>query len=386
MKDEEKNIEELSPKEKMKLELLDNLSSAVNQKTTRFSASRNKVNSKKKETNRLFANNEEEVGLTLANLEIQDKPIQNLLSDKDWDDMMDMFDELSPIDDITYEDRMRYKRKTNGDKYDDMFSKEQSMLNDLLSGLQKKSKAIDKKLESMTGKGVYGVGKNYADLVSASNSIETTKLSVIKELVGIKKTAVDLRLKDEKLKGTENEVEDNDTVADRFYKSILKGQSRDFIESSMAGFDSSVGMQNYNISQPFSGGDYEPDDYDNESADKYGYIVNEGKNAKIVLCQYDDGTGEFVALDDNNHIVPNYELPSPELIDTIKIKPGGSFAYDEYGRSYKIISPDEISYDEQTMYVPIDDIDDCSEEDVNTDDKYDYDDDDDYDYDTISNE
>lgn len=365
-------------KEQEKEKLLNELMSASNQKTTRFSVKKNK--NKNKEKPKLTLDGETDLEkvensvVSLGEINLGDKPI-SLLSDKDWTDMMDEFDDISPIDDITYEDRMRYRRKSNGDKYDEMFNKEQSMLNDLLSGLQKRSKAVDKKLDSMTGKGTYGVGKNYADLLAASNSLESTKLSVIKELVGIKKTAADLRMKESKLNGENEVVEDRDTIADRFYKSIIGGSSKDFIRTSLSSYDDGVNIQNYNISQPFNAQEMDSDGYRNSQADKYGYIQNETRNVSLCLCQYDDGTAEFVAVDEEGVVVPGYELPSPNLIETMSIKPGSAFAYDEYSRKYKIVSPDEITYPEDVQdnsYVPLDDIDVADYDDISNDDKYSY--------------
>ena len=136
--------------EDKKSKLMDSLIDAANQKTTRFSSVRRKKESDdKSETKNRLSSSSDEFGKDLVSLEelnLSDKKI-SLLSDGDWDSMMDEFDELSPIDDITYEDRMKYRRKQTGDKFDEMFSKEQSMLNDLLAGLQKRSKLIDKKID-----------------------------------------------------------------------------------------------------------------------------------------------------------------------------------------------------------------------------------------------
>ena len=122
-----------------KSELMDSLINAVSQKTTRFSAVRRKKQPTEdtSDLNRLkpSSDNLENDLVSLEEINLSDKSV-SLLSDGDWDDMMDRFDELSPIDDITYEDRMNYRRKQTGDKFDQMFNKEQSMLNDLLAGLQ----------------------------------------------------------------------------------------------------------------------------------------------------------------------------------------------------------------------------------------------------------
>ena len=333
--------------EDKKSKLMDSLIDAANQKTTRFSSVRRKKESDDKpETKNRLSSSSDEFGKDLVSLEelnLSDKKI-SLLSDGDWDSMLDEFDELSPIDDITYEDRMKYRRKQTGDKFDEMFSKEQSMLNDLLAGLQKRSKLIDKKIDAMTaGRSTYGVSKNFADLLNASNSLESTKLNVIKELIGVKKTATDLRMKDQKMNPDDGLEEDKDTVADMFYKKIISGNSREFIQSSMSSYDSNNQFTGYNLSQPSSF--VENPDLDTSEADKYGYIKYESANAQTCICRYEDGHLEFVAIDEDNNVIPDYELPSNNLIDPKSIKPGSQYGYDEFSRKYRVFESEELNFD-----------------------------------------
>lgn len=364
-----------------KSELMDSLINAVSQKTTRFSAVRRKKQPTEdtSDLNRLkpSSDNLENDLVSLEEINLSDKSV-SLLSDGDWDDMMDRFDELSPIDDITYEDRMNYRRKQTGDKFDQMFNKEQSMLNDLLAGLQKRSKLIDKKIDaSLSGRGAYsGVTKNLADLLNASNSVESTKLNVIKELIGVKKTAVDFRMKDQKMNPDDNMEEDRDTIADRFYKSIISGNSRDFIKSSMAQYDTQDQFNGFNLSQPSSFTNNP--DLDTSDADKYGYIKYENVNAQVCICRYEDGSMEFVALDEDNNVIPGYELPSNNLIVNISIKPGSQYGYDEYARKYRVFDAEEINFntsDNRYDEYSSPELDDEPYDDATNDDKYDMDDD-----------
>ena len=370
--------------ENKKSSLMDSLLDAATQKTTRFSSVRRKnqpVKDETSESNRIISSSDdlENDLVSLEEINLSDKKI-SLLSDGDWDSMMTEFDELSPIDDITYEDRMNYRRKQTGDKFDQMFNKEQSMLNDLLASLQKRSKLIDKKIDSMTaGRSTYGVSKNFADLLNASNSLESTKLSVIKELIGVKKTATDLRMKDQKMNPDEGEVEDRDTIADRFYKSIISGNSRDFIKSSMSQYDGGGNQfQGLNLSQPSSF--INGPDLNESDADKYGYIKYETLNAQVCICRHEDGSMEFVAIDEDNNVIPDYELPSNNLIVNVSIKPGSQYGYDEYSRKYRVFDAEEINFNPVSQNDPYGnsspELDDEPYDDVTNDDKYDMDEDD----------
>lgn len=276
------------------------------------------------------------------------------ISKDDWTNMLNAFDELSPIDDITEEERTRYRRRSDGDKYDDMFKKELSMLNDVLSDIQQRSKIVRDKINYISGRtrDIKGVTKNYVDLISASSTLDTTRLNVIKELVNVKKTKSDLRMKESKLNPETNTEQDKDSVADLFYKSILNGSSKDFARQSSAqyeGMNMEIPENGFNISQPLP-----IDSYGEvrQSSDKYGYIRNENRNVQICLYRYPDDSMSFVALADDDTEVLDYELPDDDLLESMSIRPGAAYGYDKFGRKYKIIdienqvSDDIISSDD----------------------------------------
>lgn len=271
--------------------------------------------------------------------------------DDRWGEMLAQFDEISPIEDITDEERNYYRRKNDGDKFDDLFKKEHSMLNDILGDIQKRSKLINNRINSMGGKGSYGVSKTFVELVEAGTSMDTTKLQIIKAMADLKKTATDLRLKEQKANPDEGNVETKDTVADRFYKSIISGGSRKFIESSMAQhYNLGYGVNNpgnFNISQPIENHGAYSEPISVDDVDAHGYIRNELRNVDICIYRYPDGRLEFAAVDGNGDQVFDYELPSDELLETIDIKPMSKYGYDEYQRKYRIIDMDEsIDYDD----------------------------------------
>ena len=284
--------------------------------------------------------------------------------DERWESMMAQFDELSPIEDITDQERSYYRSKTGGDKFDEMFKKERSMLNDVLGDIQKRSKIINQRINSMGTKGSYGISKSFVELVEAGTAMDTAKLQIIKAMADLKKTATDLRMKDQKNNPDNGITETKDSIADKFYKSIISGGSRRFIESSMqnyhnTGYDVNNPTQ-FNISQPIDTMG-QSSNVTVDEVDAYGYIRNESRNVDICLYRYPDGRLEFVALDEDGIVVDDYELPYEELLDTIEIKPMSKYGYDTYQRKYRIIDVegymnfDDPRYDKMT-----------------SDDKYDY--------------
>lgn len=378
MSDEE--FEAMKLKENKSSFLDDLISASKKSNGSRFSVK--KMNHTKKEESSDDENDDEyklsevaeEMQLSVKPLDINDK-IEPIDEDS-WNDMLDQFNNLSPIDDITMQDRLRYRRKAEGDKYDAMFDKERSMLNDVLSDLQSRSKIVNTSLKNMVktkpsgGRG--GVSKVFTELVEASNSLDLAKLNVIKELVNVKKSAIDLRIKEQKNLPQEDE-NDVDTVADQFFKR-LTGAGPKQMQGTMVSkyandggepvYDENGELMNqpsFNLSQPLSMAGYDGyEDIDEIDADAHGYIRNEANGVDVFVYRYDDGSLEFVALDQDGQEVYDYELPSNDLLYHMTVKPMSPYAYDEYGRQYKIIDKssavdlDDLDDPELDNYVPTD--------------------------------
>lgn len=356
--DEKEKTKENEEKDK----LIDELLNISQSKPERFSVRSIKKPNKKEETKKDDSELDDDSISGSHDLSALSESIRSVSKDE-WQNMLNAFDELSPIDDITEEERTRYRRRSDGDKYDDMFKKELSMLNDVLSDIQQRSKIVRDKINYISGRtrDVKGVTKNYVDLISASSTLDTTRLNVIKELVNVKKTKSDLRMKESKLNPEENKEQDRDTVADMFYKSILNGSTKEFAKQSSAQYENmnmEVPESGFNITQPLPIDAY-GDDY-NGYSDKYGYIKNENRNVQVCLYRYSDDTLSFVALADDDTEVPDYELPDIDLLETMSIRPGASYAYDKFGRKYKILDVDNQPNDI------------ISNEDFNDDDKYEF--------------
>lgn len=299
---------------------------------------------------------------------------QSVLKDEDWDAIIEhAYDYVpSPIDEITTRTMGEFTLDDIGIKeeessYKVMFKKEQAMLAELLKDVTKQAKDAGAKLADMTRKssGYAGVSKSYPDLVSATNSLNSTRLSIVKEMASLKKTIVDLEMKKAKDMG-DAEKTSNDDIADSFYKQIVSNRKQ-FVEDSMSAI--SNGTQNYattitdNNPPEYNGGNYLPDGdiedeqptkrvsrsitspivWDNDSsdtnsnADPYGYIRNENSNVKICVERYDDGRLNFVAVDDDGEEVDNYELPGDDLLLDLEIRPMSNWATDSMGRRYRII-------------------------------------------------
>ena len=308
--------------------------------------------------------------------------------DDEWAALLDKFDQIepSPIDDVTdYEIESFGKRaleslgsisSTEEDpstRYDTMYKKELAMYAEILKDVNAQTRNVAQKLKSMSDKkSSYGVSKYYSELIEQYNSLNNTKMNLVKNMADLKTKIEDFRLKRLRVEGDVGEQTVDDLV-DQYYKTIMNGGRAEFMSKSLMSqspYDSdremyqtilSEGYQpesgpapraSFNITQPIPE-DYidEPEIQHNTEVDKYNYIKNEHRQPEICVQRWEDGSLAFIALDRDGLEVDDYALPGDDLLETLDIKPMSNFAYDKYGRKYSVI-------DISTSGVDLDDIDD----------------------------
>ena len=286
--------------------------------------------------------------------------------------------ELSPIESITDENITGFQLDPNivepdDNKYGKVFKKELAMLSEVLKDVKAHGTRVDNALKKMNigGKGsssrVTGIPKGYSDLVEAYNSINTSKIQVIKAMSDLRSKQIDWQLKDKANSPSDSESVDN--IADMYYKKIISGGTKNFIANSMNPYQQSdfeydtildsqssdmlnnqqgsdpsvvdslaIGGAGFNITQPIRGSrSYQETDI---NGDEFGYIANEGTNYEIVAYQYGDGQFQLGAIGEDGETIDSIELPSdtdPDIVNSLKLRPGSNFVYDKYGRSYKVV-------------------------------------------------
>lgn len=327
----------------------------------------------------------------LPSIPTDGKPILSM-DDEDFETIRSLaseFGPLSPIDKVTQSVLGEFHlsdagiREEDDMHYKNLFKKEQAMLNEILSDVTVLARQANKKLKDMEKKtsGYGGVPKTYADLVSAANSLNTTRLHTIDKMAALKKSIVDLEMKRAKEIGTDD-GNNKDNIADQFFASII-GNRKQFMESAMANAGYGTPLMNQSTPPPelpydgydddanmsFEGGysdtvpqnglrmrsitsplmqqedDRELYSRDNTSYDPYGYIHNESRDISICIQRFPDGRLEFVAVDGNGEGVDDYELPDDDLLLSLEIRPLSNFATDEFGRRYRIIDIDANGID-----------------------------------------
>lgn len=302
------------------------------------------------------------------------------LNDEDWGDFVEDLSgfELSPIESVTDENISGFQLDSDiidpdGNKYDKVFKKELAMLSEVLKDVKAHGTRVNNVLKKMNvgGKGTSsrttGVPKGYSDLVEIYNGINNTKVQVIKAMTDLKSKQMDWTFKDKANNPQETESVDN--IADMYYKKIISGGTKNFIQNSMSAYqhtdfeydpvtdsqtsdeqetsenldttniDSLVLSTGFNITQPINS---QPMSYQQDDilGDEFGYIANENNDYEVCVYQYGDGKYQFGAIDKDGEPLDNIELPSdsnPDIMESLQIRPGSDFIYDKYGRKYRLI-------------------------------------------------
>lgn len=288
------------------------------------------------------------------------------------------FNSLSPIEAITDENITGFQLddevvNPDDNKYSKVFKKELAMLSEVLKDVKVLGTRVNGELKKMSfgGKGtssrVTAIPKGYSDLLEACNSINTSKIQIIKAMSDLKSKQMEWSFKDKANNGPDSESTDN--IADMYYKRIINGGTKNFIQTSMENYQSSdfeydpitdgqssdnfsddqsndpsnidalVVSTGFNITQPIQGSKYYQEGND-VVGDEFGYISNEQNNYEICVYQYGDKQFQFAALNDGGELVEGIELPSdtnPDIVDSLQIRPGSNFIYDKYGRKYRLI-------------------------------------------------
>ena len=315
------------------------------------------------------------------------------IDDSEWGEFVEDLSEyqLSPIESVTDENISGFQLDSDvvdpdGNKYGNVFKKELAMLSEVLKDVKAHGTRVNAVLKKMNvgGKGTSsrttGVPKGYSDLVEIYNGINNTKVQVIKAMTDLKSKQVDWTIKDKANNPQETESVDN--IADMYYKRIIAGGTKNFIQNSMSAYqnsdfeydpvtdsqtsdnqidntnmdtstiDSLVLSTGFNITQPINNQAmmYQQDDI---LGDEFGYIANEHNDYEICVYQYGEGKYQFGAIDNDGEPLEGVELPTdanPDIVESLQIRPGSDFIYDKYGRKYRLI--------EMSSGIDISDIDD----------------------------
>lgn len=298
----------------------------------------------------------------------------------DWNEFMaDLIqaDNVSPIDSVTSSNMVGFQLDEDvfsENRYKDVFKKEIAMISEVLKSLRAHGVQVQNALKKMSpgGKGSgsrapAGISKGYSDLVEAYTGINTTQLQAIKAMTDLKSKQVEWQLKEKASQPANSESVEN--VANAYYMKVMGGGTKDFVKNSLSGvqqadfdydplvddgqasdvlkaepvgdasdIDAMVVRGGINLTQPIRG--ISNRGYDSIVADETGYIQHEKNPFSICVYLYGDGQYQFAALDQDGEVVEGVELPSdvdPDIVDTLQVRPGSDYVYDNHGRKYRVI-------------------------------------------------
>ena len=307
--------------------------------------------------------------------ESSEDEINKVVNSKEMDMLLDVDellkerdeDERGIDDDIIGKGKSSYKKlKKHENDFKKEFADEITLLYALLDESSKLSKALEKDYNDIRGSKTRGISKYSNELGELVLSSKKSRLDVIKEIVAIKKTIADLKIKADGKKTADDSDKSPERLASAYFKQLLQhgrvgGNKGNFMDD-----DDEEEFLSRDVM--LSGGYY--DDHDeipmsitdkletrlqnepglrSEEGTKYIEYENRGVKIYVKKC-IDTGEWEFIALDKNEQQIDDYPLPTKKSAGRMKFSDDGTYCTDSLSRMYKVIEyylPDEDHmYDE----------------------------------------
>lgn len=267
-------------------------------------------------------------------------------------------------DSIISSERGKYsKRKKDENPFKKEFAEEMTLLYSVYDEVKDFGKDIEKRYKAATSAAsrVRGANKYTGDLTEAMLNTLKMKADITKDIIFLKKTQAELNFKREAKDNKSNESQSTDAIATRYMQQILSHGRNEFIQgmSNRGGVGNAGDEHDDEITSAIAEFEerkngyspYEMDIYadmleerldseDNPMRSPEGtkYIQYEHEKPRIVIKRcIDTNDWEFVALNKDNQILPDYPLPDPALSGTVTFSDSDNYAKDERGRGYEVI-------------------------------------------------
>ena len=278
-----------------------------------------------------------------------------LASADEFDDFLDDESLFSAEEDA----EMRNNLISLGRKYarDSSVSKESSEITKTFADSEKRLKALYEELDKdklslqkdiermrVPGRG----GKSLADMISVKNSMQSTQLSIVKEVNALRKSIFDMRQKEAARKESEN-AGNNDINANTL-QSIFSS-SRSGLVNSMGGYGGVSGARNDNESdygvmvsdemddEEIQRRYFNDDNTSSTSTDNDGskFLQYEDRGVEyVLLVDSDDRVQGVIAEDRDGTLIPDYPLPSNIEGLNFEIDHTAKMATDNLHRNYHV--------------------------------------------------
>lgn len=294
--------------------------------------------------------------------EIEEQEPMDLLPS--YDDNVDFYEAIDNWDNVYYEEDMtekiagRGKRsynklKENEDEYKKEFAEELTMLNELLDEVNKFSKKLDNKFDSIDKSKAKGTSKYLNDLIASILTSKTTKLQILKEMSGLKKSIIDLRIKAEGKKSGEGGNGSLESSANSYFREIMKVGRNSFLDALSSDPDTTISSSEYSDNADIEYINSLPEAHNeiqnriserlesegttrSDEANKYIAYENLKVDLAIKLNALDN-EWKVIAIDKHGQEVLDYPVPTRAELGKVKFSSDNKYASDKFGRSYKVL-------------------------------------------------
>ena len=288
---------------------------------------------------------------------------------------------------ISSEQKGNYSKLKQSSDFKKEFAEELTMLYDLLDETKKFGNILEKKADYLTSSKTRGMSKYAMDMISNIITTKQTRMQILDKISGLKKTALDLQMKEQNRNDKIVKNEDTETGLAMSYFNNIIGYGRNNFVKELTGIgqnpqemnqQASIDMTEALTQNIMNYPDIDSDEYtdlqteidsaldeaNTEKAEqlkregiKYDmnmrsdignkYIQYENDNAQIVVIYYEDVDNyTFAAMDGDGNMIDGY--PVPEDLTDIKFSVDKRYATDDYGRSYRVIT--EQKYEDDDVY------------------------------------
>lgn len=231
--------------------------------------------------------------------------------------------------------RKKGKKKDGTTDFQKEFSPEMATLkhllldqNEFVNSLQSSYNAMNQQKSS-----VRGIGKYQSDLIANITSARKTSADLVKMIIDIKKNIADLSMKERKELGLLVDADGNiSDQASAFLKQLISGDRKALMGSGEVQVED---VDEDDFGSLLDESLENDDDYEERPEEVRKYLQYEGQGVSVKVILHSDGTQEFIAVDKDDNVIPDYPVPDNDT--KLNINLSTKKAKDEYGVAYEII-------------------------------------------------
>ena len=269
--------------------------------------------------------------------------------DVDMDYWMDLSENLKmkkagkrgkgTVGNLLFGEEKKKKKKKKGKKDNEVdfkqeFEPEIAIYSNLLQEQSRFTDSLQKEYDSLksTKSSARGINKNMSDLMERITDARTLNMQLTEKIVNAKKLVAELTMKQKKELSTGIDGENLGDFASSYLKKMIDERQNYFSgngeDGEIVDYQEDDDLYDSVLNDQLSGEERSSDvdtqlKYENQKVQIYVHITND-----------DIENYEFLAMDENDNVIPDYPLP---IHSSISVNRSTNIATDSYGRKYFII-------------------------------------------------